>query len=36
MANGLDWKNVDDIKSVYTDVFGVPEVSYYKKEVTSP
>ncbi|CAC5359765.1 ALOX5 [Mytilus coruscus] len=27
MASGVEWKDVDDVKSVYTPVFGVPEGS---------
>jgi len=27
MANGFEWRNVDDIKGVYTEVFGTPQVN---------
>ncbi|XP_071127123.1 allene oxide synthase-lipoxygenase protein-like isoform X1 [Mytilus edulis] len=29
MASGYDWKDVDDVKTVYTPVFGVPQGSEY-------
>ncbi|XP_071128944.1 polyunsaturated fatty acid 5-lipoxygenase-like [Mytilus edulis] len=29
MANGFNWKDVDDVKTVYTPIFGVPENSEY-------
>lgn len=29
MANGFNWKDVDDVKTVYTPIFGVPEVTSY-------
>ncbi|XP_052075776.1 allene oxide synthase-lipoxygenase protein-like [Mytilus californianus] len=29
MANGYNWKDVEDVKTVYTPVFGVPENSEY-------
>ena len=29
MTHGYDWKHVDDVKTVYTPVFGVPQVISY-------
>lgn len=26
MASGVEWKDVEDVKSVYTPVFGIPQV----------
>lgn len=26
LASGVEWKDVEDVKSVYTPVFGIPQV----------